>query len=61
MPVERRCLVPGCACHGYAASVEDYNALEEEEDMLESEKDELPSYCAQCGHTEMEHELAPWD
>ncbi len=61
MPIERRCLVPGCDCRGYTLDLESYSASTDEEDVIESEQDELQSYCIRCGHTETEHELAPSD
>jgi len=59
MPIERRCLVPGCLCTGYTFGLPSDPMSEEEEDVVESQNDELQTYCAQCGHSEMEHEMAP--
>jgi hypothetical protein len=61
MPAKRPCLVPGCECKGWALGMEAYRALGDDQDLVESGRDELPSYCALCGHTEEEHELAAFD
>jgi hypothetical protein len=60
MPIERRCLVAGCDCRSYTLDGRD-TLSDDGEDLIESDEEELQSYCAQCGHTETEHELAPSD
>ena len=58
MPLQRRCLIAGCDCPGYAFDMDTYEGTEE---VAETERDELKSYCSLCGHAEEEHELAPSD
>ena len=62
MPIERRCLVPGCDCESFTIDIEAYDsALDDGDDVVETGEDELQSFCVLCGHTETEHELASAD
>jgi hypothetical protein len=58
MAIQRRCLVNGCGCIGFARGMEIYDPGDEE--FVGTEGSELGS-CARCGHAEKEHELAPSD
>jgi hypothetical protein len=59
MAIQRRCLVTGCGCIGYARSMESYDPGDEE--FAASDRGELRPSCARCGHAEEEHELAASD
>ncbi|HEV2245013.1 MAG TPA: hypothetical protein VGW37_00035 [Terriglobia bacterium] len=59
MPLERRCLIAGCDCPGYAFDMDTHEGTEEE--TVETERDELKPYCSLCGHTEEEHEMTRSD
>jgi hypothetical protein len=60
MAIQRRCLVSGCGCGGYARNMETYDP-ETEEHPLDPEWNEVKLYCARCGHPEERHELAASD
>jgi hypothetical protein len=59
MAIQRRCLVTGCSCAGYARDMETYDPGDEE--FVGVETGESGLLCARCGHREEQHELAAWD
>lgn len=59
MAIQRRCLVLGCGCNGYARDMETYDPGDEE--FTAADVTEVKPTCARCGHAERQHELATSD
>lgn len=60
MAMQRRCLITGCGCRGYAKDLETYDPGDEEFRSVDR-RTERRSLCTRCGHAEEDHELAASD